>query len=81
MNLEEVDWRKVRLISIDGTTVTLLLEDGEEQKFHFRSDQELSLALRSWDKQEKRLRALLQRSRIDRASSPRAEEDSHQTGL
>src|SRR5689334_3119611 len=73
MKLEELDSRKVRMISIEGRSIQVLLEDGTRQTFEFRSANELSLALRLWNDDE-RVTELLQGSGIDRESGAPEEE-------
>ena len=71
----------MRLISVEGTSIKVLLEDDRERTFHFPNAAELSLALREWINQEPGLKDFLSRSGIDRAISPKEHEDGQKSGL
>ena len=81
MNLEELNWGDVRLISIEGTSVNIILKGGVQRSFQFQNEKELSLALRLWGEHEERVKELLQQNGFDRGSSPKEMKNPRQTGL
>jgi hypothetical protein len=59
MNMINIDWRNVRMLTIEGTTVSLVIGDSQ-QDFTFESAAELSEALRRWASEEDRVLQLLE---------------------
>ena len=51
--------KNIKLISIDGTAVTVLLQDGSELRFQFSSPERVSEALAVWAKTSEVAKAVL----------------------